>query len=145
MSCKNGHQMCICLSCKVKCCYDCKQTKKHFREVHCGEGLAFNVLTGGLVYVWDDKLVQTPSLYCNQMGFEWKPSKSPDGYQLDKETYDYVKKSILDEKISKYLMKKYPDILKKGVLMDMNLEMLWFVYVSKVIYVLKKAQWLITK
>ena len=69
------------------------------------------------------------------MGFEWKPSKSPDGYQLDKETYDYVKKSILDEKISKYLMKKYPDILKKGVLMDMNLEMLWFVYVSKVIYV----------
>ena len=65
MSCKNGHQMCICVTCNVKCCFDCKETKKHFREKHCGEGLAFNLLTGGLVYVWDEKLVQAPSLYCN--------------------------------------------------------------------------------
>jgi len=42
------------------------------------------------------------------MGFEWKPSKSADGYSLDKDTYEQIKNSIMNKSIMKFLVQRYP-------------------------------------
>lgn len=70
--------------------------------------MVFNILTGGLVYVFEGKQAIIPSMFTNQMGFEWSPSKSPEGFVLDKDNYGELKRTILNETIYQYLERKYP-------------------------------------
>ena len=60
--------MFICVICQEKGCYQCKKIMKHVDDIHCGEGLAFSLLTGGFVYFWENRPLTLGSFYFNDIG-----------------------------------------------------------------------------
>ena len=54
------------------------------------------------------------SIYCNEIGSNWTPSKFPEGYFCDKETYEEIKQSILKNNLYDYLKQKYSHFWNKN-------------------------------
>ena len=113
-SCKNGHEICVCIICQEETCYDCSELSKHFIQKHCNEGISINLLNGRLMYFINGKITALDSIYCNEIGSNWTPSKSAEGYFCDKETYEEIKQSILKNNVYDYLKQKYSHFWNKN-------------------------------
>lgn len=78
-----GHNICVCLICSWKGCFECKGCQKHTKDRHYNESIYFSFNEGGFYCESKRLTVQMRSFYVNEVGESWNPKESEDNYYFD--------------------------------------------------------------
>lgn len=82
-----GHNICICLICSWKGCFECNTCTIHANKVHNSDSLFFNFITGGFYHIYNGIIINIRSLYINDLGVSWKAKYEDDNFYFEIDMY----------------------------------------------------------
>jgi hypothetical protein len=102
-----GHNICICLVCSWKGCLDCNGCLIHTTKAHNNDSLYFNFITGGFHHQYNGVVINTRSLYVNDLGVPWRPKYEEEAFYFEIDIYNKMMQALKSGNLIQMIRSNY--------------------------------------